>query len=519
MIIKKPYAFLIKNFKKIHIFLFILCSYILWKTTAIIPFMKEFIKTGMYDSINGAVSGYITFLAYIFTILIVIALGAILKLLYEKKKPWKMYILPIITYSLLFILFIVTSNYFVAYTGSTDTTMPRALKDIYTILLVPQYMTFIILLIRILGLDLNKFDFKSDEEYLELSMADQEEIEININFDKRSIKRFLKRFKRNSGYYIQEHKKPIFIICIIVLMITGWKTFEYVFIINRSYSQGDVIKTSGYEITINDSYYSNIDYNGKKISANSSFIILDVTITNKAQKRKINFSRFHIMNGINNYIPTAKTYETQFKDLGTTYDYKTINPEESYNTLLIFKVNNKDPQKRFVLYYQEFIDSNTNHLRKIKLELKDLTKINENKPINLYDSLKFNIGKEEKEIIFDKYEILDSTNYSKENCSTVNCAYDLLIETVPEGKKILKIDFASNDFDGKDMIDFLSRYGKINYIDSNNKEHSIMIENALSTYKYYGKYVYIIVPAEVQSATSIYLDIAVRNNKFKYILK
>ena len=47
------------------------------------------------------------------------------------------------------------------------------------------------------------------------------------------------------------------------------------------------------------------------------------------------------MNGINNYIPTAKTYETQFKDLGTTYDDKTINPEESYNTILIFKVNNK----------------------------------------------------------------------------------------------------------------------------------------------------------------------------------
>ena len=519
MIVKKPYAFLIKNFKKIHIFLFILCSYILYKASAIIPFMDDFIDTGMYDKFNGSVNQYITFIAYIFIILIIISLIAILQLLYKKEKPWKMYIIPIVTYSILFVLFITTSSYFAAYTGSTSITTPKAIKEIFIILLAPQYITFVILFIRILGLDLNKFDFKSDEEYLELSIDDQEEIEININFDKRSIKRFFKRFKRNSGYYIQEHKKAIFIIFITILSITGWKTFEYVFITNRSYSQGDVIKTSGYEITINDSYYSNVDYNGKKISTNNSFIILDVTITNKAQKRKINFSRFHIMNGIDNYIPTAKTYETQFKDLGRTYDDKTINSEESYNTLLIFKVSNKNPKKRFVLYYQEFIDSNTNHLRKIKLQLKDLTKIKENPPISLNNQLKFYIGKDEKEVVFDKFEILDSTNYSKENCSTVNCTYDLLAETVPEGKKILKIDFASNDFDGKDMIDFLSGYGKINYIDSNNKEHSILIENALSTYKYYGKYVYIIVPSELETATNISLDIAVRNNKFKYILK
>lgn len=518
MIIRKPYAFLIKHFKRIHIFLFLLCTYIVYKTTKLLSFLNEFIELGTYDYINEPISGYITFLAYIFLILIVGSLVAILILLHKKKKPWKMYALPTVTYIGLFILFIVISSFFASYVGGTDTTAPRAMRDLCLILLVPQYMTFIILLIRILGVDLNKFDFKSDEEYLELSSADQEEMEININIDKRSIKRFFKRFKRNSGYYIQEHKKPLFIIALVVMIFAGWKTFEYIFITNKTYSQGDVIKTSGYEITINDSYYSNVDYNGKIISEDSSFVILDVTITNRAQKREINFARFHVMNGTNNYTPTAKIFETQFSDLGTAYDKKTINPEESFNTLLIYKVDAKNNKKRFVLYYQEFNDDNTNHLRKIKLKLEDLTEIKVSEPLNLREPLKFNIGKEEKEFIFDSYEVLDSVTYNKENCSSSNCTYNSLTTTAPIGKKILKIDFASNDFEGKDLIDFLSRYGKINYIDSNDKEHSVAIENALSTYKYYGKYIYVFIPIELLEAKSVSIEIVVRNNKFTYEL-
>ncbi len=519
MIIRKPYAFLIKHFKRIHIFLFLLCTYVIYKTTQLFSFMKEFIELGTYDYINEPISGCVTFLAYIFIILIVSSMVAILILLRKKKKPWKMYILPIITYVGLFITFIITSSFFATYIGGTDTTGPRAIRDILLILLVPQYITFLILIIRILGIDLNKFDFKSDEEYLELSSADQEEMEININIDKGSIKRFIKRFKRNSGYYIQEHKKIITVLLVIALLFSGWKTYEYIFITNKTYSQGDIIKTNGYEITINNSYYSNIDYKGDVIFKESSFVILDVTITNTSQKRKINFARFHVMNGTDNYTPTAKTYETQFSDLGTAYEEKTINNGERFNTLLIFKVDSTNNMKRFVLYYQEFNNDNTNHLRKIKLKLEDLTTVEEKQTLSLDETLNFNIGKQEKELLFDSYEIVDSVSYNKQDCSSITCGYNSLTTTAKTGKKILKIDFASNDFDGKDMIDFLSKYGKISYIDNNDKEYTTKIENALPTYQYYGKYAYITVPQEIIDAKSISLVITVRNNKYIYKFK
>ena len=77
-------------------------------------------------------------------------------------------------------------------------------------MIFPQYFTFIVLIIRILGLDLNKFDFKSDAEFLELSEDDRDEMEINIDIDKASFKRFFARLKRNTTYYYIEHKKTIY---------------------------------------------------------------------------------------------------------------------------------------------------------------------------------------------------------------------------------------------------------------------------------------------------------------------
>lgn len=519
MIIRKPYAFLIKNFKKIHIFLFALCAYILYKTTQLYSFMKEFVTLGTYDAYNEPISKYTTVLAYIFLLLIIASMITILIVLRKKNKPWKMYIVPVITYCALFFTFIFTTNFFATYTGSVASTTPRAIRDITLILIFPQYFTFIVLIIRILGLDLNKFDFKSDAEFLELSEDDRDEMEINIDIDKASFKRFFARLKRNTTYYYIEHKKTIYILIALLTLFIGYKSYVYIFVTNKSYTEGENINTNGYEIKINNSYYSSLDYKGDAISKENNFVILDVTITNNGEKREINFDRFHVMNATSNYSPTSKTYETQFQDLGTAYDTKTINNGEKYNTLLIYKVKAKEDIKRFVLYYQEFNNNNTNHLRKIKLKLQNLSKVEEKEALSLYDTLTVNIGTSTKEVIIDNYEIADSVSYNKESCSTKSCTYEVKEQTAPIGYKILKLDFASNDFGGKDMIDFLTMYGKINYMNNNGEAKGTKIENALPTLQYYGKYVYLKVPNEISEATSIELIVTVRNNKYKYKLK
>ena len=60
MIIKKPYAFLIKNFKKIHVFLFLVSIYIFIKINDIREFVSVFREFGSYDAYSEPITMYVT---------------------------------------------------------------------------------------------------------------------------------------------------------------------------------------------------------------------------------------------------------------------------------------------------------------------------------------------------------------------------------------------------------------------------------------------------------------------------
>ena len=217
-----------------------------------------------------------------------------------------------------------------------------------------------------------------------------------------------------------------------------------------------------------------------------------------------------------NYKQTKKTYETEFKDLGVSTDsVQKIKKDESKNFILIYRVDNKLPIKRFVLYYQEL--GNNPFLRKIKLSIKDVSKIKENKELNLGDELDINILNKQEKIIFEEYKFLDEMNYIYQSCIGNKCVNKTEMCTAKEGEKILYLSFSSDTFEGKEMIDFSSSYGKIIYKNSVGKEETLEIKNYVHK-NYNGKYLYLRVPAEITTATDIKLVFTVRNNKYIYNL-
>ena len=514
MIIRKPYAFLIKNFRKIHILLFVLCSFIYYKTITLNSFINQFLKLYTYDSYNEPISKYTGFFVMLILILLIVGFSSILILLKHKKKPWKLYLIPVISYVSLFITFLLVSSFFNSYVSGVEVTSVRALRDIVFILTFPQYITFIILLIRIFGVDLKKFDFKLDEEYLELSSEDREEVEISVDIDKHSFKRLLKKIERNAKYFYYEHKRLVLTVTSVLLVLIVVNLYKFIFVTNKVYKQGDVIQSSGYTIKINNSFYTDKDYKGDKISKKENFLILDLNIKNNIGRRVVNFNRFHVMNGSSNYVSTNKLYASYFIDLGTTLTKEVLNKGEEANMILIFKVAAKENKNRFVLYYQEFNNNNTNHLRKIKLKTKDLSKIIEHDPFKLGDVISVKEKGKEREIMFDDLLISEIMSYKKENCSSSFCSVEPYKVKAEKDMKILRLSFASNDFSGKDMIDFLSNYGKIVCIDNSNNIKMIPIRNALNTYEYYGKYVYIPVPKNVDDTKKLSLFITIRNNRY-----
>lgn len=516
MIIRKPYAFLIKNFKKIHIFLFVLAGYILFKVSTARSFVREVIMLGSYDSYNEPISKYLSFLLIIGLLLAMFLFLVIILLLRKKKKPWKLYLVPLLGYLATIIICFISRSIFSSYDGGSSVGI-RSVSDLLLISILLQIPTFIILLIRILGVDLNKFNFKMDEEYLELDSNDLDEFELNIDIDKNSFKRSYKKLIRNTFYVYAEHKFIINIIISVLVVFILFSSYRYFFVLHKSYKQGDYINSSGYTIKINRAYYTDKNYSGNVISKSSSFLIIDLNIKNNVAMREVNFNRFHVMNGVNNYSYTFNTYGKEFSDIGKTLDKKELKNGEEVNLIMVYKVDKKLDKNKFVLYYQEL--DNKPYLRKIKIDVEDLSKIVDMKVKSIGEEEKFSLGKSTKSVTFDSVDIGDSFTYSVQDCTNFSGCYTTSEEiAVDSSSKILKISFISDDFQGKEFIDFSVKYGKISYIDDKGNVKSISVVDAINE-KYKGNYLYIKVPLEVLNAKEINISYTIRNKRYVYKIK
>ena len=96
MILRKPYAFLIKNFKLIHFILVGLILYLMYRTNIILNFFNEYVASTQV-ALAGNLTGTL-FQSYMFiACFLVVAIAAIMLVTMSiKKKPLFFYILMIL---------------------------------------------------------------------------------------------------------------------------------------------------------------------------------------------------------------------------------------------------------------------------------------------------------------------------------------------------------------------------------------------------------------------------------------
>lgn len=520
MIFRKPYAFLIKNFRKIHIVLLILCCFILYKTIQLGGFIKDFITYVSYDPFLEPITNYTSVLFYFFAVLVVVASTTLLLLLKRKKKPWFLYLVPAITYIFLILIFMIVQNYFATYEGGSATATARAFRDFLNIGMLPQYATILIFLIRIIGLDLKRFSFGNDEEFAELNQDDREEVELSFEFDKNIFKRQFKRLIRVLGYFYEEHKffmNTVF--CIVTIFMIGYSAYYYMS--HKTVKEDQVLNANGYSIVINESYYTSRDKVGNILEENSSFVVLNLTVKNNGSQRKMNMSNFHLVNGNTDITYSGSTYSKYFNDIGKEYDIREFSAGEERTFALIFKVDQKLKKNNFVLYYQQYKSYKNIYLRKIKLNLKDVSLITKNPSKNIGEELIVTYPNgQKKNMTFESAVITDKISYNRESCDEDdNCRVSPFDLSLSGNYKILEIKFSSSSFEGEELIDFSTNYGKIKYIDSENITRELKIEDALENTSYLGKYLYIKIPIELEKVKNIELLYTLRNQQYSYKIR
>lgn len=353
MILRKPYAFLIKHFRLIHLVITGLFIYIMLKNREVYNFLKKVIV----DTANKYDAGmFINYKIYIFIFIAIILCVVVYWLLKYKDKPRRIYIFTIIGYIIVGIFMMVVYIYIDGFNNnSIDQKTIRLYRDLMTISLFFQYYIIIFMGIRGLGFDIKKFDFSRDAQELNANALDGEEVEINTNIDTTNVMRGIRKQKRELGYFFQEFKIYIITILIIIVGIGGYKIYNYYKEKYKVYSENTLIGNI-YKISVKDSYY--------KIDNNNNYVIISFDAYKLGVKDRLNPGNMTLMIGNNSYSPD-KNICYKFNSLGNCYKKQYIT-EENNNYILSYTVDNLNVQDAYLVYSESYDVS-----YKVKLIMKE----------------------------------------------------------------------------------------------------------------------------------------------------
>lgn len=523
MILRKPYKFLIKNFRIIHILLAITSIYLLIKTNAILGFLNSYLKSTDTLVASGTASEYFNGLMTFLVIVMIAGTLLILFIMKMKDKPVVFYIINLAIYILVGIIYVYDSTTIQKLELSAlDVRTIKLASDFTLICFMSQTLSSIILFVRGIGFDIKKFNFGEDLK-LDITEKDNEEFEFDLNIDKNKIKRNIRKNIRNIKYTYHENKFLVNMIFVATLIIIGIMLFLNFEVFNKTYRKGQYINTINYSYNITDSYLINTDYKDNKIT-NNYLVVTKLNIKSKmSAKNSFGISSIQLHIGKTTYKPTFK-YKNNLLDFGETYIKQNLtNDYEEY--LVTFEIPKEYKNKKMYLIYK---DSNNKEYKvrlkntdfktnKIKAKLNDYIKLND----ELYKGIKFKIS---------NYEINNKIKATYNFCETnTNCyesyeyIYPLYIDN--HNKTILKIESDIDFNEAKikninDLSDFIEYYGKIKYVVNNEeKVMNTKIREVIPSKSNKKGVYYFEIYDDIKDATQISLILKIRNTEYEYVLK
>lgn len=526
MIIRKPYAFFIKHFRLIHFILSFLMIYCLYYSKRLLDFFNTYINQNLNLKGQELASIYIPGLYQILPILIIIVLTVILVVMILKKKPMVLYIINIA--SMIFTTVIVLISKTTLLTLEDTLITPRTLmltRDMVMLSFMIQAVLTIVVLVRSVGFDIKKFDFKQDLKELEIDEEDREEIEVEFNFDKNKARRELRRKIRFLKYAYKENK---LFAHILIASISGLIFLSgVIFIINieRPINENQYITLNGVMLKIKNSYMTTTDYKGKIIDEDSIFVVLktEFKMINPSIK-EIDSATLKLSVGNYSYIPVYE-YKQSFTDFGNVFVGEKLSNEVE-EKVLVYKIPKqlKDEKIEFA-----FVDKNTLENKIIKLNIKELNEIKENGNSKLGEILEFKdsiISSYQMKI--DGYFIQKKYKLNYNFCYLNECfeSYEYLVPSIDTNidKAILRLNgyikMEEKTPRLNNLYDVINIFGSINYTVSGiSKTNQIELKKVISTKKKEDNVYYIEVPIDTMNADNISLIFKVRDKKYEYILK
>lgn len=534
MILKKPYAFLIKYFKLIHVVLVLLMSYLLYRTNVIFNFFQEYINSNQLiigKDFTGTLFNYWMFaIPFIIIVVLLILLGV----MYYKKKPMIYYIYNILV--MIFILIIYNVGYDIAGTlemQTVETRVLRLVRDFFIILTLFQGVGLIFTFIRATGFDIKKFDFVHDLEELDITEADSEEFEVDVDIETNILKREVNKTLRFAKYVYLENRFIINIIFLIVFSTICFTIYMNLTIYNKTYNQNDMFLSSEFKMSVSSSYLTNENYNGEYITDNY-LVLVELNIkANSTNDVKLNTTKSELKVSNHTYYPNDK-YKASLIDLGNIYDDTTISESNFQKKLLVYEIPKSLIKEKMIFSYIDKVEVNRQSLNpkyiNVKINPYNLDSSDKLESVDLNESKDLNRKiLKNTNFLISSFEIKEKFKLDYKYCDKNDCydSFEYLNPTLDTNynKVLMKIE-GNADIDSelknKNIYDFYSiirTFGKIRYKINGKVKYYNNLKRVIPDRVSLENACYIEVPKEVMDADDISLIIDIRDKSYEYTIK
>lgn len=525
MVLKKPYAFLIKHFKLIHLLLCIPLIYLIIRTGAITSFFSSYVSSNYYTNLTNVSGTYINYFMYFASLLVVLLVLAIYFLMRQKKKNTKFYMFLIIYYIVLFILMSMCHGILSAVEAEeVEAQTVRVYRDLSYIVYIPQFFFLATTLIRGIGFNLKKFNFEEDVKELEITDIDSEEFELTFGKEVYKYKRTARRFIREFKYYVLENKFTFTILSVVIVAIIGTLLYLNFGVYHKTYSQTQRMTHNNLYVSVVDSVLTNMDLGGNIIDEGKYYMAVALKINNNNKNPvTLDYENFKL-EVANRYIDATLDRATYFADMGLPYARNTlINPKEENVYVLTYEIDESLLDYQISLKILESLNyevgSVTSIYKTVNLKYEKIFENKVDKTLELKKILELSntrLGMVQVQI--QEYLIQNSYEYNYKNCMLNNCQ-NLKNKIVANQNKTLLIlnrffqmDTYTNYYIArKGESSFVKDFLKIRYT-INDKRKTISLKD--STPKELQDIWVFEVPNEVEHATSLELVVNLRGSLY-----
>lgn len=548
MIIRNPYGFIAKHFRLLNLLLLVPMIYIMLALGDISNFFRDYVAAGYSTPETSFAESYITGLLIGATILMLVVNVIFFLIFTSRKKNGLLYIAG----SIYYIILLVALFFFYVCMGriemsQMEATFANFVRDAAGIVILPIYFFIAATAIKGIGFNIKTFRIDNNSE-LKLTDDDEDEIEIKLGSDNNVVKRNFVHTFRELKYYILENKFVFTCVMILFFGIIGYTLYMNFRVYNQTYSMNQAFSMDNFQISIKDSYITNTDFRGTRISEDKYYLAIKIGIYNEGFDTSIDRANFRI------YLDDTVIYPSydksaRFLDIGKDYQGEIIARNGGADYVFVYELTEEQIKYSYQMRILNGLSTQDGKLvkkyKKVNIRPQNILKtvnlgnFEENKMISLNDTTlgntKFTLASfEVVSTYFYKYEACHIELVCKDVNGVQKCGNENVCEenssaiVPPGGKALLVIDDVirwdeSAPYYQSRERDFYGDFVTIDYVydaqgyKNSNIEGRAVLKN-ITPQIIEDKLIYE-VPSTLLNAKEINFVIKIRNKKFTINVK